>query len=61
MNDNNLPWRNPWANGWNVKNIDTAIYWRLKRFKRLDTTSIIKNRKIPTRLINAITLNNIIK
>ena len=53
MNNNNLPWH-PWANGWNVKNIDTAIYWRLKRLKRLDTTSIIKSRKIPIKLITVL-------
>ena len=50
-------------NGWHVKDIDTAIYWRLKRLKQLDTNLIIKNRKIPIRLIrliNAIELTNII-
>jgi hypothetical protein len=56
MNDNNLPWRNPWASGWNVKNIDVAIYWRLKRLKRLDTTSIIKSRKIPIKLITVLNI-----
>ena len=56
MNDNNLTW----LNGWSVKDIDVAIYWRLKRLKQLDTNLIIKSRKIPVRLINAIALTNII-
>ena len=46
MNNNNLPWH-PWANGWNVKNIDTAIYWRLKRIKQLDLNKFINTRQIP--------------
>ena len=60
MNDNNLPWH-PWANGWSVKDIDIAIYWRQKRFKQIDIDKIINTRQIPIKLINAITLNNIIK
>ena len=61
MNDNNLPWRNPWSNGWSIKSIDTAIYWRQKRLKQIDIDKIINTRQIPIKLINAITLNNIIK
>ena len=48
--NNNLTW----LNGWSVKNIDTAIYWRLKRLKQLDINLIIKREKIPIKLINTI-------
>ncbi len=50
MNNNKLTW----SNGWNVKDIDNAIYWRQKRLKNLDIDKIINTRKIPIRLINAI-------
>jgi hypothetical protein len=48
--NNNLTW----LNGWSVKNIDTAIYWRLKRIRQLDIDKIINTRKTPNSLINAI-------
>ena len=50
MNNNNLPW----MNGWSVKNIDVAIYWRQKRLKNLDIDKIINTRKTPIRLITVL-------
>lgn len=50
-----------WMNGWHVKDIDTAIYWRQKRLKNLDIDKIINTRQISTKLLNAIELTNIIK
>ena len=50
MNNNKLTW----LNGWSVKNIDAAIYWRLKRLRQLDTNLIINREKIPIKLIKSI-------